>query len=337
MFKWAAKLALGVLGTGLGLGPAVGQSQQEAAVTFALPALTLTFAAHFVAEDAGFFRNEALKVSTRNLVGVASPNAVLAGSADFTMGTGPVFLRAAAQGQKFFAIANLVDRPMVELVLRKDVAEAAGITDKMPPAERAKALKGRTIAIQGVGSIVHAWQRYVANLGGLDVENDVRIAPMDPPAMLAALENKAVDGYATSMPFTTQSVAKGSAIMLASAVTDVPELLPFAYGLIYARPETCQTRRELCARVARAYAAACKMIQERPEEVFEILKKRFPRMDAQLLGAAWQVAQKAHARDIRVTAVQLENSQKVSLAAKLLDPKDALKTYDGLFTDEFVR
>jgi ABC-type nitrate/sulfonate/bicarbonate transport system substrate-binding protein len=268
---------------------------------------------------------------------VASPNAVLAGSADFTMGTGPVFLRAAAQGQRFFAIANLVDRPMVELVLRKDIAEAAGITDKMPPAERAKALKGRTIAIQGVGSIVHAWQRYVANLGGLDVENDVRIAPMDPPAMLPALENKAVDGYATSMPFTTQSVVKGSAVMLVSAVTDAPELLPFAYGLIYTRPETCQTKRDLCARVARAYAAASKMIQEKPDQVFEILTKRFPRMDAQLLAAAWQVAQKAHAKDIRVTVAQLENSQKVSLAAKLLDPKDALKSYDGLFSDEFVR
>jgi len=38
-----------------------------------------------------------------------------------------------------------------------------------------------------------------------------------------------------------------------------------------------------------------------------------------------------------VTVRQLENSQKVSLAAKLLDPKDALKTYDGFFTDEFVR
>ena len=268
---------------------------------------------------------------------MASPNAVLAGSADFTMGTGPVFLRAAAQGQRFFAIANLVDRPMVELVLRKDIAEAAGITDKMPPAERAKALKGKTIAIQGVGSIVHAWQRYVANLGGLDVENDVRIAPMDPPAMLPALENKAVDGYATSMPFTTQSVVKGSAIMLVSAVTDAPELLPFAYGLIYTRPETCQTKRDLCARVARAYAAAGRMIQEKPDQVFEILTKRFPRMDAQLLAAAWQVAQKAHAKDIRVTVAQLENSQKVSLAAKLLDPKDALKSYDGLFSDEFVR
>ena len=34
---------------------------------------------------------------------------------------------------------------------------------------------------------------------------------------------------------------------------------------------------------------------------------------------------------------QLENSQKVSLEAKLLDPKDALKSYDGLYTDEFLK
>jgi ABC-type nitrate/sulfonate/bicarbonate transport system substrate-binding protein len=118
MFKWALNLVLCVLGIALGLPPTFGQSQQPTEVTFAIPAMTLTFTAHFVAEDAGFFKNEGLKVSTRNLVGVASPNAVLAGSADFTMGTGPVFLRAAAQGQRFLAIANLVDRPMVELVLR---------------------------------------------------------------------------------------------------------------------------------------------------------------------------------------------------------------------------
>jgi len=337
MFKSARRLAAAALSMAFGLNPTAGKSQQETEVVFAIPALTLTFTAHFVAEDAGFFKKEALKVSTRNLVGVASPNAVLAGSADFTMGTGPVFLRAAAQGQRFLAIANLVDRPMVELVLRKDVADAAGITDKMAPADRAKALKGKTIAIQGVGSIIHAWQRYVANLGGLDVENDVRIAPMDPPAMLPALENKAVDGYATSMPFTTQAVVKGAAVMLVSAVSDAPELLPFAYGLIYTRPETCQAKRDLCARMARAYAGAAKMIQDKPDEVFEILKKRFQRMDPELLAAAWQVAQKAHAKDIRVTVPQLENSQKVSLAAKLLDPKDALKSYDGLFSDEFVR
>src|SRR5262249_22534786 len=159
---------------------------------------------------------------------------------DFTVGTGPVFLRAAAQGQKFLAIANLVDKPLVEVVLRKDVADAAGITPATPPRERAKAMKGKTIAIQGVGSIVHAWQRYVANMRGLEVEKDVRIAPMDPPAMFPALENKAIDGYTTSMPFTTQAVVGGSAIVLASAATDAPELLPFAYSMVYTRPDYCK-------------------------------------------------------------------------------------------------
>jgi NitT/TauT family transport system substrate-binding protein len=337
MFKWATRLAVVGVGCAVGLSPTPGQAQ-ETEVVFAIPALTLTFTSHFVAEDAGFFKKEGLKMNTRNLVGVASPNAVLAGSAEFTMGTGPVFLRAAAQGQKFLAIANLVDRPMVELVLRKDVADAKGITDKTSPVDRAKALKGLTIGVQGIGSIVHAWQRYVVNRGGLDVEKDVRVAPMDPPAMFPALENKSIDGYATSMPFTTQAVVKGSAIMLASSTFDAPELVPFAYALVYTRPEVCKEKRDLCARMARAYAGAAKMIQEKPDEVFEtILKKRFEKMDPQLLAEAWKVAQKAHAKDIRVIVAQLENSQKVSLDAKLLEPKDALKSYDGLFTDEFVK
>ena len=336
MFKWRNRAAAAILGLATALGPTTGKSQ-EMEVIFAIPALTLTFTAHFVAEDAGFFKKEGLKVTTRNLVGVASPNAVLAGSADFTMGTGPVFLRAAAQGQRFLAIANLVERPMVEMVLRKDVADRLGITESMPVAERAKRLKGLTIAIQGVGSIVHAWERYVVARAGLDVEKDVTIAPMNPPAMLPALDAKQVDGYTTSMPFTTIAVLQGKAIMLASAVTDAPELVPFAYGLIYTRPETCQQKREMCARMARAYAAASKMIQDKPNEVFEILKKRFPQMDPALLGEAWKRTQTAHAKDIRVTIPQLENSQKVSLEAKLLDPKDALKSYDGLYTDEFLK
>jgi ABC-type nitrate/sulfonate/bicarbonate transport system substrate-binding protein len=334
MLRWPMLAAALVVG----LCPAPGRAQ-EIETVFAIPAQTLTFSAHFVAHDMGFFQKEGLKVSDRYLVGVASPNAVLAGSADFTVGTGPVFLRAAAQGQKFLAIANLVDKPLVELVMRKDVADAAGITDKTPAAERAKALKGKTIAIQGVGSIVHAWQRYVTmTLGGLDVEKDVRIAPMDPPAMFPALENKAIDGFTTSMPFTTQAIVKGSAVMVASSTFDAPDLAPFGYALVYTRPGFCKEKGDLCPRVVRAYQAAAKAIQEKPDEVFDkVLTKRLAKTPPDLLAAAWKVAQTAHAKDIRVTRAQLENSQKINLGTKLIEPKDAVKNYEELFTDEYVK
>src|SRR4051812_6785139 len=102
MFKWRARGVSAAFALFVGLSPTVGKSQ-ETEIVMALPALTLTFSSAFVAEDAGFYKAEGLKVTTRNIVGVGSPNAVLAGSAHFTIGTGPVFLRAASQGQRFLA------------------------------------------------------------------------------------------------------------------------------------------------------------------------------------------------------------------------------------------
>jgi NitT/TauT family transport system substrate-binding protein len=324
------------VGVAVGLAPTIATSQ-EIDLLIALPAATLTFSAPFIAGDGGFYKREGLKVSHRTIVGVGSVNAVIAGSADFTIGTGPVFLRAAANGQRMLAIMNLIDKPLVELVLRKDVAQAAGITEQSPFAERAKALRGKTIAIQGVGSIVHAWERLVARRGGLDIEQDVRIAPMDPPGMLPGLVTKALDGYATSLPFTTEAVVKGNAIMLASAVNDAPDLLPFGYGLVYTRPDTCSKAREKCLRLTRALAAASRFIHDKPDEALALLKKRYDKMDQAVLAAAWPIVAAAHARDLRVTAEGLAHSQQVSLEAKLLEPKDALTSFDGLSTDEFVR
>jgi NitT/TauT family transport system substrate-binding protein len=306
-------------------------------VIIALPSPTLTFSAPFLAEDAGLYKAQGLNVSHRMLVGVEAVNAVIAGSADFTMSTGPVFLRANAKGQALLAVANLIDKPLVEMVMRKDVADAMHFSDSMSLKERGAALKGKTISIQGVGSIIHVWERVVAARGGLDPENDVRIAPLDPPAMLGALQTKAVDGFATSPPYTTQAVLNGSAVMYASAAQGIaPDLIPFPYGLIMTKPETCQKDADKCRRVVHALAAATKMIHDQPDKALGILAARFKTMDPAVLAAAWKTVSQAHATDLRVTAAELATGDKVNVEAKLLKPEDQLKSYDGLFTDKYL-
>ena len=310
----------------------------EIPIIFALPSSTLTFTSVFIAEDAGFFKAEGIKPEFRNLVGVASNNAVIGGAADFSVGTAATFLRGAAQGQRMFAIANMVDRPMVELVLRKDVAEAAGYKASMTAAEKAKLLKGKTIAVQGIGSIVHAMQRLVAGMGGLDPDKDMTVVSMEPPAMVAAMKTKQIDGYTTSMPFTTQSIMEGTSVMIASGpLGDLPNYTPTGYAFLYTRPEVCQKDRVKCEKMGRVFKAANNFIHDKPDETWAILKKRFPNMDEKLLAAAWEVTKQAHPRDVSINVPAMVNAQKFSLDAKLLEAKDTLDKFDGLWTADFVK
>lgn len=339
MFSWVQRAAAAATAIAIGLIAVAARADEKPIdVVIALPSPTLTFSSPFLAEDEGLYKKEGLNVQHRILVGVEAVNAVIGGSADFTVSTGPVFLRAAAKGQPLLAIANLIDKPLVELVLRSDVYDALKINDQMTLAQRAKLLKGKTIAIQGVGSIIHAWERYVAAKGGLDPETDVRIAPMDPPAMLGALQTKAVDGFATSLPFTTEAVLNGTAKMFASAAEGAaPELVPFPYGLVMTKPETCQKTPEKCRRVVRALAAANRMIHDEPEKALSILSERYKKMDPAVLKAAWKTVAAAHATDLRVTDALLATGEKVNIEAKLLDPKDKVASYKGLYTNQFLQ
>jgi ABC-type nitrate/sulfonate/bicarbonate transport system substrate-binding protein len=315
--------------------PVAAAAQQK--VVLALPTSTLTFSSAFLAEDAGFYKDEGLSVSMPILVGVASINAVINGSVDFTIGTGPVFLRAAAHGQRLLAIANIEDKPMVEIVLRTDVYDALKVSDGMSLAEKGRLLKGKTIAIQGVGSIVHAWERFVAARGGLDPEHDVAIAPMDPPAMLPALKTRAVDGFTTSMPYTTDAIVGGDAKMLASApLGAAPDILPFASGLVITNPKTCAADRDKCVRVMRALGRAIRLIRDKPDEALAIVRGRYKELNPVSLEQAFKVVAAAHSKDLRVTPQALENSEKLNIEAKLLDPKDKVQSYDGLFTDAYL-
>src|SRR5262249_37112512 len=104
----------------------------------------------------------------------------------------------------------------------------------------------------------------------------------------------------------------------------------------YTKPETCAQNRDKCMRLVRALAAANKFILEKPDAALELVRKRFGKMDPAVLSAAWPVVAQAHARDIAVPGAGLDHSQRVSIEARLLDPKDALSTFDGLYSGDYL-
>ena len=90
MQSWWQRAIIAAFLVTIGLMPGSGKAQQPIDVIIALPSPTLTFSSPFLAEDTGLYKKEGLNVSHRILVGVEAVNAVISGSADFTMSTGPV-------------------------------------------------------------------------------------------------------------------------------------------------------------------------------------------------------------------------------------------------------
>jgi len=328
----AAGLALGALAT------AARAEDAKTDISIVVGATSLTFSSLYVAQSAGLFAKEGLNVSIRTVDGAATINALVGGSVDFGLPSGVPVLRAVAKGQKLTVIANVVDRPMVELVLRKDVAAGAGITDKMSLAERGKALRGKTIGIQGVGSIIDAMVRVVARTGGLDPDRDMKIAPMMPPAMYPALKAQQLDGYATSLPWTTQAVLAGDTVDYVSGPGGgLPDYTPFGYALLTTRPDYCPQHADICRKMIRAFAASNKLIKEHPDEGLRLVKQTFSKMDPKLLEAAWALTVQAHPADVAVREQELTNCQKYDIDAGLLAPGDALKSFAGLYTNDYQK
>jgi ABC-type nitrate/sulfonate/bicarbonate transport system substrate-binding protein len=125
----------------LGLAGPVRAEEEHTLLT--LPADVMQFLGIYAAQDLGFWKDQGLDVKTQFITGIGSFNAVVAGSADFSVSSAASLTRAAAKGQRMLAIANMIDKPVWVIVVSKEIAEAAHFDPKAPLAERAKILAGK--------------------------------------------------------------------------------------------------------------------------------------------------------------------------------------------------
>ena len=305
--------------------------------TMAFPAVGFPFVAAYVAEGLGLWEKHGLKVRSIVIAGIGSTNAVISGSADFAQISGLSLTRAAANGQRLLAIVGTTDKSITDITIRKDIADAAGFDPKAPLEKRAQILKGHTFAIGGVNTVVHAYLRIIALIGGIDPES-IRVAPMAGDNMLAAMQTRAIDGMSTVLPWTRKGTVEGTSVLVASgAEGDPPHLSPLAFNVVAAKPETCEKRRSLCEKMGRALAEAMAYIRNDAKGTLAILKMTFSTFGDAVLADSIEVVRKATPAVPVATTEALANAETFNIEARLMKPEARLPSYDGLATDAFVK
>jgi len=306
-------------------------------IVFVIPADLVQLLPIYVAQDRGLWRDAGLEVKMVTIPSVGGMNAVIAGSADFSFSTGSAITRAAAHGQKLVAIVELGNQSGQIIVLRKDVAAAAGFDPAAPLAVRAQSLKGRTIAVGGIGSIADAFLKVIAHEGGLDA-NQIVTAPMSAAEFLPAFAQKKIDGFVFGAPFAQQAVVDGTGVILADGSKPlIPELSPSAAGLLVTRPPYCGEHRAICAKMGHSMVEAVAFIDAHPPESVAILHKHFPAVGEAVLEASYNVVKAMTPNPPATSALDLANSELINVRAGFLKPEEQLKSYDALFTNEFVK
>ena len=305
--------------------------------TMAIPVYSLGFMVEMYAQDTKLYHKHGVNMKMLQINGLGTINAVIAGSVDFGQPSGVSFIRAAARGQPLLAIVEFTNRIVVQVALRKDLAAAAGFDAAASLEKRALVLKGRTLAVDSVNSVIDAYLGLLAKRAGFS-HDDMRVAPMEPPAMISAFAAKQIDGFAMSLPWTQIPVVGGEAVMVASGPDgDTVGLDPFANTVVITKPATCEKNPKLCLAVGQTFADASAMMHANPDEAMAVIQKRFPTLDPKVFAASFAAALKMTANPPVPTAQGLENDDNYNIAAGLMKPEEKLSDYTKLFTDKYVK
>ena len=314
-------------------GPSSAQTMEDA--TLAYPNIALTFSAAYVAEDFGFFAKQGVRLKGLMIAGPGAANALISGSVQFSLTSTTVQTRAAARGQRLLSIANPTDRPIVQIILRKDLVP--NFDPKASMTDRVRLLRGRTIAVDAIGSIIHAYPLMLAKRAGFDA-SEIRISPMAPPTALAAFKSRQIDGFAMSMPWPIAPVLEGEAVVVASGIDgDPPDMVPFGMATLVTKPEICEKNKSLCMKMGHAMTDAVTFLRDHPDEARATLKKRFTTLDDKVFATGFDQIRRATQVPPVTTRAALENGERYSIEAGLLKPEDKLKSYNGLFSEEYVK
>jgi NitT/TauT family transport system substrate-binding protein len=222
-------------------------------------ARNLQFFTLWVALGAGFFQAEGLEPTV--LVDPSPRSAgsiLLRGEADVAVLQPPMFLGMMAEEKPIRLFASLLANEPINLVVRKDVAEARRLRPTAPLRERLEAIRGLRVGVAGEPP---PRLRTLFASAGLDAERDVDLVIVHGPDQVQALADRRVDALFSHTPYLETALVKHGAVLLVE--TSSGEVTALADGQIHAlatTPTLARDKSDLVLAVTRAIHRAQRLI-----------------------------------------------------------------------------
>jgi NitT/TauT family transport system substrate-binding protein len=334
--KLAAALVMAMGTVPCGLATVHGATLQKVRLT--LPVNAVVFMPIYVAVANKYFEAEGIEAEIVVTQGDGPDiQALLAKDVEFSVSSPHHLYTVFHEGKRLLGILSVANRCVINFVIHKEVARERGLTDHTPLAEKLKGLKGLSIGVTRVGTLTYYLATYFVKKAGLDPKRDVKIIGAGAgPTLIAALENRKVDVFATSAPTPEQAIARGRAqFLINNAMGEDPDLRDFLMEVLYVRPDYVRDNPETVGKVVRALLRAEAWISKEPADtVAKNIAGHFGTIAPDILLASVKSVREAIPPDGRLSERGSDAYQDVLLAAGALKGR---VPFNAVFSSDYLR
>jgi NitT/TauT family transport system substrate-binding protein len=269
--------------------PAIARAKEPVPVTIVQSSLSFNFVPLYVAQTAGYFKQEGVALNV--VLAGGGPKAMtglIGGGGQFSASVlfdGNMAHRRGLDDVRALATLSLFQGPMVILAT---VAKQRGIALDQPLKQRLMAMKGLKIGITTPGATSDLFMRYLFRENGLNPERELEIVPLGGvSAQIAALQAGRVDGCSCLPPVDVIVERQGLAVNVLNRAKDIPQLAGVTYGTLYGLASHNKAHPDVANAVARAITRATLLIGHDPDAAKQATRPFLKQLDAPTYDAAW--------------------------------------------------
>jgi len=286
LFRLVAPLAA-ALGLALAA-PAAGAADPKLKVV--LSSTSFAWLPLYVADGAGYFRDEKLDVDISNVKdGTVVVSAIVSKNADIAgVGANAVFA-SRRRDQPVRLLVPMNSEYTSVIFGRKDVFEKKGITAQSTIEQKVAAIKGLKIGVISINGAQHQVMRFLMQrYGNADLDKVAEVLPVgDAGATLAAMSRGALDVTAFSPPVPQRAISEGYGMVLIDPIRgEIPATRGMVFTAMAVTEETVAGRRADLGRFVRAMDRAYKLIAADHAKAGEAARKHMGSMKPDLYDAA---------------------------------------------------